>query len=270
MNEHQELERCRNLVEQRLGEYFTQDADYAVLLESMRYSLIGGGKRLRAVICLKFCEAVSGDMENAVNAACAVEMLHTYSLIHDDLPCMDDDDMRRGKPSNHIKYGECTAVLSGDALHSAAFELIAQSDLPPERVVEMIKIFAQSAGAHGICGGQYLDMFGPATTADALTKIHELKTAALFSAAARLGAIAGGGTPEQVTAAQQYAEALGFAFQVRDDVLDNTAFAVLLGEDECASLVCAQTEKAASAVSGKFENADFLIWLARMMAQRKS
>ena len=269
MNEHRELERCRNLVETRLGEYFTQDADYAVLLEAMRYSLIGGGKRLRAVVCLKFCEAVSGDMEKAINAACAIEMLHTYSLIHDDLPCMDDDDMRRGKPANHIKFGECTAVLAGDALQSAAFELIAESDLPPERIVEMTKIFAQSAGVNGICGGQYLDMFGPAMTMDALTKIHELKTAALFSASARLGAIAGGATKEQASAAQKYAEALGLAFQVRDDVLDNTAFAVLLGADECANLICAETEKAVSAVSGKFENADFLIWLARMMAQRE-
>ena len=264
-----ELERCRELVDVRLGEHFSEDVSYKTLLESMRYSLLSGGKRIRALLCLNFCAAVGGDLDAALDAACAIEMLHTYSLIHDDLPCMDDDDMRRGKPSNHIKYGECTAVLAGDALQAAAFETVLKSNLPPERVVAMARVLAEAAGPHGICGGQHLDIFGDGKTVEALSEIHKLKTAALFVASAKLGVYAGGGSSEQLTAAVEYASALGLAFQVRDDVLDDTALAAILGREESARLIREETEKAVSAIDGKFEDAEFLVWLAQLLQDRE-
>jgi len=259
-----EFRRCQELVEQRLGEFFGETAKYAPLLESMRYSLLGGGKRVRATLCLKFCEASGGGIDTALDAACAVEMLHAYSLIHDDLPCMDDDDTRRGKPSNHIKYGECVAVLAGDALQAAAFETLLLSNLPSERVVAMGRVLAGASGPHGICGGQYLDLFHGDVTGDELTEIHTLKTAALLSASARLGVIAAGGTPEQIAAAGRYATALGLAFQAQDDILDH-----IDDVDECLRVVHVETEKAIAAIDEKFGNTDFLIWLAQMLKKRK-
>ena len=286
-----ELQRCRRLVEDRLSACFACDASYETLLASMRYSLLSGGKRVRAIICLKFCEASGGDLEKALSAACAIEMLHAYSLIHDDLPCMDDDGMRRGKPSNHIEFGEFTAVLAGDALQAAAFETLMNCGLPSADVVEMGKILAQAAGPHGICEGQYLDLSGEGAplTQDELVQTHLMKTAALISASAKLGVISAGGTKEQVKAAEEYALALGLAFQIRDDLLDctstsealgkpagsdsgkgKTTFAALLGADECEAIIRAETKKAAAAIAGKFDNDGFLIWLADNLADRKS
>ena len=284
----EEFKRCLTLVGDRLESFFTGDYPYKTLLESMRFSLLAGGKRIRPVICLKFCEAAGGDMQKALRPACALEMLHTYSLIHDDLPCMDDDDFRRGMPSNHIKFGEFTATLAGDALQAAAFETLIKTDLPPAAVVEMARIMAEAAGVHGICGGQYLDMQDKRQVYDELEKVHRLKTAALISAAARIGVIAGGGSPEQIIAAQHYALAVGMAFQVRDDLLDITAtaeelgkpigsdkkndkitFASLMSEGKCEEIVRAETEKAISALEGAFDDPFFLIWLAQMLAGRK-
>jgi len=287
-----EMERCREEVEDRLTGMFTEaGTSYATLVESMRYSLLSGGKRVRAVICMKFCEAAGGRTEDALDAACAIEMLHSYTLIHDDLPSMDGDDMRRGKPSNHIEYGEFTATLAGDALQATAFEAIANSSLPADAVVEMIKILAYAAGPHGVCGGQYLDLSGEGwhLTIDELLELYSMKTAALISAAARLGVIAGNGTREQVDAADEYAQAIGLAFQVRDDVLDCVAtaeelgkpigsdiendkstFASLLGVEACEKMIQKETEKAISAIEKKFENTEFLSWLAKILADRKN
>jgi len=287
-----EMEYGRDIVEDRLRELFTEaGSSYATLVESMRYSLLEGGKRVRAVICMKFCEAVGGRLEDALDAACAIELLHTYTLIHDDLPIMDGDDMRRGKPSNHIKYGEFTATLAGDALQAAAFETLAGSVLPAESVVEMVKILAHAAGAHGICGGQFLDLSGEGwhLTIDEILELYSMKTAALISAAARLGVIAGGGSNEQVKAADAYSQAIGLAFQVRDDVLDCVAtaeelgkpigsdiendkstFASLLGIEACEKMINKETNKAVTVLKSNFENADFLIRLAHVLAERKS
>jgi len=288
----QEMEWCRDTVEDRLRELFAEaGSSYATLVESMRYSLLAGGKRVRAVICMKFCEAAGGRAEDALEAACAIEMLHTYSLIHDDLPSMDGDDMRRGKPSNHVEYGEFTATLAGDALQAASFETLAGSPLPASSIVEMVQIFAHAAGPHGICGGQFLDLSGEGWhfTIDELLELYAMKTAALISAAARLGVIAGGGSQEQVDAAHAYSQAIGLAFQVRDDVLDCTAtteelgkpigsdiekdkstFASLLGVDACEKMIKKETEKAITALDGIFENAEFLTWLARVLADRRN
>ena len=284
-----ELQRCQTMVQKRLKSVIKGYSNYGGLRESMRYSLIGGGKHIRAVICLKFCEASGGKLSNALDAACAIEMMHTYTLIHDDLPCMDDDDFRRGKPSNHIKFGEFTATLAGDALQAAAFETLLASKLPSADVLEMARIFAAAAGPNGVCGGQCLDMQEKKSGVEGLKVINNLKTAELISAAARIGTIAGNGAPEQRQAADNYARALGLAFQVRDDVLDEIAteqelgkpigsdrgndkvtFASLMGLEECERVIREETEKAISALSGRFGDAEFLIWLATTLAERKS
>jgi geranylgeranyl diphosphate synthase type II len=264
----QELSRCQALVESRLSGYFTREAKYAALLEAMRYSLLGGGKRIRAVICLKFSEAAGGRMEDALEAACAIEMLHAYSLIHDDLPCMDDDEMRRGKPSNHKKYGESTATLAGDALQAAAFETILSSALPAAAVVLMGKALAGAAGPDGICGGQYLDLNYEDKPPDKgeLAVIHELKTAVLMSASARIGVLAAGGSDKQLAAAEEYARAVGLAFQARDDLLDMD-----FSDGGQMRIVREETDKAVRAVErGDFGDTRFLVWLARMLEERKS
>jgi len=287
-----EMQWCRDVIDERLRELFAEaGSSYATLVESMRYSLLAAGKRIRAVICMKFCEAAGGRPEDAIDAACAIEMLHTYTLIHDDLPSMDGDDLRRGKPSNHVEYGEFTATLAGDALQAAAFESLANSPQPPASVLHMIKILAFAAGAHGICGGQYLDLSGEGwhLTIDELLELYAMKTAALISAAAKIGVICGGGTPEQIAAADAYAGAIGLAFQVRDDVLDciateeemgkpagsdveneKSTFASLLGIDACEKMITKETEKAIDAIKWKFENTEFLTWLALILAERKS
>ena len=283
---------CKDIVDERLQEIFAEAGlSYAVLVEAMRYSLLAGGKRIRAVICLKFCEAAGGKPEDALDAACAIEMLHTYTLIHDDLPSMDGDDMRRGMPSNHVKYGEFTATLAGDALQAAAFETLANMRLPAESIVEMVRTLAYASGPHGICGGQFLDLSGEGwhLTIDELLELYSMKTAALISAAARLGVIAGEGTKEQTNAADAYAQAIGLAFQIRDDVLDCAAaaevlgkpigsdvrndkstFASLLGIPACEKKIEKETKKAIEALEGKFEDIEFLTWLAQVLAERKS
>ena len=288
---NQELKDCQNLIENRLNQFFIpKNEGYAQLLESMRYSLLTGGKRIRGVLCIKFCEAAGGDALNALDAACAIEMLHSYSLIHDDLPCMDNSDMRRGKPSNHIKYGEFTATLAGDALQAAAFETLLSSGLQPSAVVKMAQILADAAGVRGICGGQYLDINGEtkSLTKTELSEMHSLKTAALFSAATRIGVVAAGGSSEQIIAADEYAQAIGLAFQVRDDMLDVTAkaeklgkpvgsdsinkkttFATLFGLSACEDIIDRETNKAIAAIENKYDNPEFLINFAKMLAKRE-
>ena len=284
------MEKYRKLIDEHLQDLLIEvNSNYAPAVEAMRYSLLAGGKRIRAILCLLFCEAVGGNSENAVKAACAIEMMHTYSLIHDDLPSMDNDDIRRGMPSNHIKFGEFTAILAGDALQAFAFETLANSDLPQENIVKMVKTLAQAAGVHGMCGGQYLDLSGEGRqlTTEELIELYSMKTSALLSAAAQLGVIAGGGTQEQINAADAYAQSVGLAFQVRDDVLDciatpeelgkpigsdeenkKSTFAFLLGIEACEQMVREETEKAITAVEGEFDNTEFLTLLANILATR--
>ncbi len=287
---NQEYENCRQMIEDELSKAFCGDVPQKPLYEAMRYSLLAGGKRIRPVMVLKFAEACGADMEKALPIACAVEMLHTYSLIHDDLPCMDNDDLRRGKPTNHKVFGECTAVLAGDALQAAAFETILLSDLPNDIKAEAAKELAVAAGENGICGGQYLDMDGEKRklSIQDITNIHTLKTASMIRAAARMGVIAGGGTERQLEAAAKYADAVGIAFQIRDDVLDYTStteelgkpvgsdrenekstFASIFGTDACEALIHERTEAAKAAARYAFENPEFLVWLADMLAKRK-
>ena len=217
-------------------------------------------------------------------------MIHTYSLIHDDLPAMDDDDLRRGRPTNHKVYGEATAILAGDGLLTAAFGVLTQAELPAERVVEAVSCLSREAGPEGMVGGQVLDMAGEgrALTRGELEQLQQLKTGALISAAAELGCIAAGGTEEQRWAVREYARCIGRAFQIQDDILDVTStdqelgksvgsdranekntFVTVLGLERSRALVEELTGQAEQALSG-FERPEFLLYLARALAGRRS
>ncbi len=211
------------------------DGDYGIVLDAQRYSLLGGGKRVRPFIVNECARILGAGREKSMPLACAIEMIHTYSLIHDDLPCMDDDDMRRGKPSNHKKFGYANALLAGDALLTGAFEVIADAKALDDRTrVEAIKLLSSAAGAHGMIGGQIIDLAGEADELEfsTLVKLHSLKTAALIECAARLGALAAGygADSEYSRVLAAYARNIGIAFQVIDDILDATATEEALGK----------------------------------------
>lgn len=199
------------------------ECEYSVVTDAMKYSTMLGGKRIRPTVVLEFTKTCGGCIDAAVKYACALEMIHTYSLIHDDLPCMDDDDMRRGQPSCHIKYGYANALLAGDALLTYAFSIVAGNDsASDEQNIKAVKILADYAGFDGMIGGQVMDLYfeGKPTTTEILTKINKLKTGALIVAAAKLGCIAANANDEQLNAAVNYAECIGKAFQIVDDILD--------------------------------------------------
>lgn len=286
----QELLSAQALVNDALQDYFNETCPQSELLEAMRYSLLAGGKRIRPVLLLKFSEACGGTASDTLSAACGIEMLHTYSLIHDDLPCMDNDDLRRGKPTCHKVFGETNAVLAGDALQSAAFYAVLSSPVSPERTAAMARTLAFAAGEQGMCGGQLLDTCNENEVMDeeSLYRIHSLKTGALLRAACVMGVQCAGGSAEQIRAAEEFAENVGMAFQIRDDVLDcisseaelgknigsdadngKTTYVSLFGVETCGELVHEYTEKACSAIEGKLDDTGFLSWLARELADRK-
>ena len=281
------MESYRLKVEEYLNTLFTADAPQKQLFDAMRYSLLAGGKRIRPILVLEFCRVCDGDMEKALPFAAAIEMVHTYSLIHDDLPCMDNDDYRRGRLTNHKVFGEANAVLAGDALLTAAFAELSKADLPSERIVKAVSLLSGCAGECGMVGGQVLDLAGEqiVLTEDEIYTVHRLKTGALISAACRLGVIAAGGSDAQMEAAGRYAEALGLAFQTRDDMLDvlgdsckmgkNTGmdenkntFVRLYGVGACSKLIEKETQKAIEALS-VFEDSDFLKELSMKLAIRE-
>lgn len=223
------------MIEEHLAHFFPGEG----LNEVMRYSLLAGGKRIRPVLTLAFCEAAGGEVKAALDFACAVEMLHTYSLIHDDLPCMDNDDLRRGKPTCHRVYGETAAVLAGDALQAAAFHTVLMCrDLRLNTAPQMAAlILSQAAGPEGMCLGQYWDTLGKEgpDSLDKLIEIDDKKTGDLLRAACMMGVVAAMGWREDVpdacmTAAMNYAADLGLAFQIKDDLLDVTSTAQVLGK----------------------------------------
>lgn len=281
----------KNLVDSKLSEFFNPSGmSYDGLLESMHYSLTAGGKRIRPTLVLEFCRISGGDVEKALPVACAIEMLHTYSLIHDDLPCMDNDDLRRGKPTNHVVYGECTATLAGDALQAEAFGTIARSELPAENKIACVEILADAVGSDGMCAGQYLDMVGESKqlTEDELDDINSRKTGALLIAACRMGVAAAGGSGEMLEAAAHYGACVGAAFQIRDDILDvistseelgkpvgsdaqehKNTYMALLGESKCMEMIEKLTNQAKSALCGAFDDTKFLCDLADSMVTRR-
>ncbi len=209
------------------------DADPATLHAAMRHSMFAGGKRLRPVLLLAAAEAVGGSVENAMPAALAVECIHTYSLIHDDLPCMDDDDFRRGHPTCHKVYGDAVAVLAGDALQPLAFELLLRSEPGAGHShTEMVRELAQAAGSRWLVGGQVRDLEGEGKilTLDQLRNIHEGKTMAMLTCSLRLGGLCGGASSEQLAALTVFGKSAGLAFQVIDDILDVTQTSEKLGK----------------------------------------
>lgn len=261
------------------------------LAEAMRYSLLAGGKRIRPMLTLEFCRISGGDIESALPVACALEMLHTYSLIHDDLPSMDNDDMRRGKPTNHVVYGECTAILAGDTLQAEAFGSILRSSLPADRKAKCAEILADAVGLEGMCGGQYLDMSweGRKLSEQELTEINSRKTGALIIAACQMGVAAAGGSQLQFDTAGHFGAALGLAFQIRDDMLDvlssveelgkpigsdqredKNTYMALLGQEGCEKTVSHLTDFAKNILSEAFEDTSFLSELADSLSSRRN
>ncbi len=298
MEFQRQLEEAQNLVEARLRTFFSGGG----LEEAMRYSLLAGGKRIRPILTMKFCEAAGGTLEEALDFGCGVEMLHTYSLIHDDLPCMDNDDLRRGMPTSHKKFGECTAILAGDALQAAAFQTVLSATGEWRHggrtaVILAAKILAEAVGETGMCGGQYWDTVGDGQprTAEDLTDINDKKTGALLRAACMMGVCASMGRREVdercMDAAWDYATNLGLAFQIRDDILDavstaeelgkpvgsdaanqKATYVTLLGVEACEALVLDYTVRAKEALdSGRWlGDTAFLMELADSLAVRKN
>ncbi len=284
------------MTEAGLQNYLTSanEVYYPVIFESTRYSAMAGGKRLRPALVLEFCRVSGGEIEKALPFACALEMIHTYSLIHDDLPCMDDDDLRRGKPTNHKVYGEATAVLAGDALLTRAFEVALDrantASLDAETVLRAAKTLADAAGMDGMIGGQVIDMDAENKQIglDRLLMLQQLKTGCLIRCAAHMGCIIGGATAEQLEAADAYAAKIGLAFQIEDDLLDiegdeavfgkpigsdaasgKSTFPGLLGADKCRQMIRNLTDDAIAALDA-FEDRTFLSELAESLTSRKS
>ena len=280
------------LTEQRLGELSARYLPAASRIgQAAQYSLLGGGKRVRAVLTLASCQLAGGDPAKAADYAAALEMLHCYSLIHDDLPCMDNDALRRGHPTNHVVYGECTAVLAGDTLQAEAFGTILRCDLPADRKAACAEILAGAVGLDGMCGGQYLDMSweGRKLTEQELTEINSRKTGALLVAACQMGVAAAGGSRLMLDTAGHFGAALGMAFQIRDDMLDvlstaeelgkpigsdsqenKNTYMVLMGEEGCRQTVARLTGFAKDVLGEAFEDTAFLCAMADSLADRKN
>ena len=274
-------------IEEYLAELFTEDKPYGKLYESIRYSILAGGKRIRPVLTLEFARLGGIDWHLALPYACALELVHNYSLIHDDLPCMDDDDLRRGKPTNHKVYGETMAILAGDALQPEAFRLIAQAPgMSAESRIDAVEVLAKACGADGMVGGQVIDTVYGAVNERELTLLHRLKTGVMISGAAELGCVAADMCAEKRAQATAFADQLGLAFQIRDDMLDvvgdeqvlgkpigsdkdegKLTFVDLKGLDGCAREVEACTTRAKAAV-GDWEDHEFLWELADQMVGR--
>ena len=265
------------------------------LIDAMKYSLEAGGKRVRPMLALEFCALCGGDPKAALPFACAVEMIHTYSLIHDDLPCMDDDDLRRGKPSNHKVFGEDIALLAGDALLTLAFETLT-SDKAAELAGDKACLIAANtlakyAGCTGMAGGQVIDLMSEETNApiEVVSELVRKKTACLIQAACELGCLAAGATDEQRKAAALYGEGIGMAFQIQDDILDCTStneelgkpvgsdeenqkstFVSLLGMEKCRQLVADYTAQAVKALESFDGDTKPLADFAGQLATRKN
>ena len=220
-------------VELALGRWVPQTAPAGLGL-AMRYAVLGGGKRLRPMLALAASESVQGSPAAALRAACATELIHAYSLVHDDMPCMDNDILRRGQPTVHVKFGQAQALLAGDALQALAFELLTPQDssVPPQMQAHLCALLARAAGEAGMAGGQAIDLasVGRVLTEDELKHMHELKTGALLQASVMMGAACGQVTASQVQSLGTYGHAIGLAFQVVDDILDVTADSATLGK----------------------------------------
>ena len=280
-------------VEAALSHWVAEDAPER-LSDAMRYAVLDGGKRLRPLLVLAACEAVDGNTEAALRAACAVELIHAYSLVHDDMPCMDNDVLRRGKPTVHVKFGEAGALLAGDALQALAFELLApEGDAVPAAIqARLCRLLARAAGHEGMAGGQAIDLasVGIALDESALRRMHRMKTGALLQGSVEMGAVCGAPTPAVLDALRGYGAALGLAFQVVDDILDVTqdsatlgktagkdaahdkpTYVSLLGLEPSRAYAEALLAQALAALDASgLQNTDALRALAKMVVQRSS
>ena len=289
MKNDQRTAEYKAYIENFLSQWYERfhDMPQKSLFDAMEYSLLAGGKRLRPVFAFEFCRLCGRDWQAAAPFAAAVEMIHTYSLIHDDLPSMDNDDFRRGRPTNHKVYGEAMAILAGDALLTDAFAVASTAQLPdPGDMAFAIGTLSECAGSLGMVGGQVLDILAEnrECTEEDVLAIQSRKTGALINAACVLGAIAGGASESQIDAAAQFAAALGLAFQIRDDMLDvigtqeemgkgvgtdasKNTFVRLYGLEKCEELVKKYTDYAIEALN-VFDDTDYLKQIALGLTSR--
>ncbi len=286
------MQKYIDLAEKALAEFIpTLDTPQKNIYEAMRYSLLAGGKRLRPVIMMMSAKMLGKNPEIVLPFACAMEMIHTYSLIHDDLPAMDNDDLRRGRPTNHKVYGEAMAILAGDALLTKAFEIVSsydEPDVPKTAVLAAISVLAKSAGADGMIGGQVVDIEARNEDMELLKYLHSLKTGALIRASGVIGAILAGAADEQIRAVDDFCYNLGIAFQIQDDILDvigneedlgkpigsdaecgKSTYVTLCGIEKATELADTYTKKAIESLSA-FKDNDELITLAEKLTNRKS
>ncbi len=288
------LSNLKEIIDKKLLELLPNSSDsLSKLEESMRYSILAGGKRLRPILCISASEAVGGSLDKALPIACAIEMIHTYSLIHDDLPSMDDDLLRRGIPTNHSVFGEALAILAGDALLTDAFSLIVRegisNGISPTVVVEIIRDISKAAGSQGMVSGQALDLAieGKEVSLEFMEKVHSLKTGALIEASVTSGARVGGANEDQLSQLKCYAKYLGLAFQIIDDVLDieggteigksrgadarknKATYPALVGVERARNVALELTKKAVLAIKDFDDRADPLRDLAFYLGGRK-
>ncbi len=281
------------LVDEHLDKYLAvKDNLQSIIYEAMRYSIFAGGKRLRPVLMLAVCEMCGGDINEVIPFACAMEMIHTYSLIHDDLPSMDNDDLRRGMPTSHVKFGEATAILAGDALLNKAFETVSEyNGTNPQRAIKAINMLAMSSGTEGMIGGQIVDMEseGKDIDLDTLRYLHLNKTGAIIRSSCTIGALMGGGNEEEINAVDEFAKNLGVAFQIQDDILDvigneeelgkpigsdaeedKNTYVKLVGLEKSKEMAKEYSEKAKNALGIFGDKAQFLIELTDYLTDRKN
>lgn len=287
------LREYRQIVEKYLDTYLTEkDNPQKIIYDAMRYSVFAGGKRLRPVLMMAVSDMCGGERDEVIPFACAMEMIHTYSLIHDDLPAMDNDDLRRQMPTSHIKFGEATAILAGDALLSRAFEVVSEYDgAYPDRAMKAIHALACSSGTEGMIGGQIVDMQseGKEITLGELEYLHLNKTGAIIRSACAIGAIMSGAGEEELEKIDEFAKNLGIAFQIQDDILDVTGteeelgkpigsdaeenkntYVKIVGLEKSEELAREYSGKAKEALAIFGSRADFLLNLADYLTDRKN
>lgn len=294
MNCKQILEQKAKQIDKYLEQYLPSEKEYpSIIFEAMRYSVFAGGKRLRPVLLLSACETLGGDTEKAIPFACAIEMIHSYSLIHDDLPAMDNDDYRRGMLTNHKKFGEDIAILAGDGLLHHAFEIMSDACVKycSEKTVKAMQAIAHGAGVFGMLSGQVADVISEGKQIDEKTMyfIHKNKTAAMLQGALKAGALLAGGTEQHIKLMEQAGEKIGVAFQIADDILDVTStfqelgkpvhsdeknekntFVTMYGIEASQKMVQTLSEEAIAIFQTFGEKADFLIELTQYLMKRKN
>ncbi len=293
MDFYREFEERIIEVNKNLEKYIEErECPQSTIYKAMNYSVKAGGKRIRPVLMLATAELMGNNNDGVMPFACALEMIHTYSLIHDDLPCMDNDDLRRGKPTNHKVFGEAMAVLAGNALLNCAYEtMLKNTEFSPNMTLAAMADIATAAGTEGMIGGQVIDIESEGKNIDAVTlmTMHLHKTAALIMTAARVGALLGGGGREDLTLMEEFARYLGIAFQIKDDILDVTGnqetlgkktgvddllqkstFVSIYGMEQSENLLKDYTQKAIDVLSRYGEKAEFLIELSKFLLSREN